>query len=311
MRTYYTSNLIFMTKFFQVFISAIYVILIIFSFLILLELCGFRFSGLTVILIMTGWVLFCFYSAYFRTPLDLLFFHKLRRPVAAEKWMLDRCFREVLKKAGCSKQFRLLIDESEGIGAYATGHNIIAVSRNALEYFTEEELKGVLAHELGHLLSKDCIILTAMRTASDLPRIVSFVFARVSMLLETGFAFCDFLTRRVSALLGVVILILSGIYLYKWGLLIPIIGVAAFVFLSNFQWRIFRFFTLLTSRFTEYKQDAFACELGYGPELREALLKISQEGPQKVNRYQIIMNSTHPIIHNRIRKLEELTGMRA
>jgi Zn-dependent protease with chaperone function len=300
-----------MSKYLQVFVSAIYVLLIIFSFLVLLVLCGLHFSDAAVVLIMAGWVLFCYYSVYFRTPIEVFFFRSLRRPFVEEQMKLGYCFREVSEKAGCTKKIRLWIDEKEGISACAMGHNIIVISKDALGYFTEEELKGVLAHELGHLLSKDCIFLTAMRTASDLPCIVSYLFSKARKILLAGLAFCHIVSVRINALMGLGFLALIGYFLYKWHLIVPIVGVAAFIFLSNFQWKIFRFFTLLASRFTEYKQDAFAHRLGYGTQLSEALKKLSKEGPQRVNRWQIILNGTHPIIHNRIRKLEELTGMRA
>lgn len=74
---------------------------------------------------------------------------------------------------------------------------------------------------------------------------------------------------------------------------------------------VFRFLWLLNPRFTEYRQDAFAQRLGFGPALKQVLLKLLQHSPpQPVNRYLIITRSSHPILHNRIRRLEKLEGLR-
>jgi Zn-dependent protease with chaperone function len=68
---------------------------------------------------------------------------------------------------------------------------------------------------------------------------------------------------------------------------------------------------LLNSRYTEYRQDAFAHQLGSGLELKQVLKKILDTSPpQRVDQYSTIIRTTHPIIHNRIRRLEKLSGLR-
>jgi Zn-dependent protease with chaperone function len=74
--------------------------------------------------------------------------------------------------------------------------------------------------------------------------------------------------------------------------------------------RIFRFLALMLSRLAEYRQDAFADSLGYGEGLRRALQKLAAAGEPAVNRYYIVFHSSHPVIYNRIRRLEKLSGRR-
>ena len=66
-----------------------------------------------------------------------------------------------------------IIDNSPN--AFATGRNpsnaAIAVTRGLIEKLTQNELKGVVAHELAHILNRDILIAT-----------VSAVFAAISSL---------------------------------------------------------------------------------------------------------------------------------
>ncbi len=93
-------------------------------------------------------------------------------------------------------------------------------------------------------------------------------------------------------------------------LIVPILTVILLSWLFSKLSPVFRFFWLLISRYTEYKQDAYAWELGYGAELRAALYKLTLGDPQRVNGFMILMSSSHPVIYNRIRKLEKLEGLR-
>ncbi|WP_431211586.1 M48 family metalloprotease [Puia sp. P3] len=81
---------------------------------------------------------------------------------------------------------------------------------------------------------------------------------------------------------------------------------AAFVIVFAVLNRIFRLFDLLLSRLTEYRQDAFAHRLGFGRELRDALERLALQREQPVSPYFIVFRSTHPILYNRIRRLEQL-----
>ena len=295
-----------MVKFFQIVIVLAYVLLTIFAFLLVLAISGVYISNIAALLIIFGWLIFCACSSYFRTPITIFFHFKLRKPILEEEEKLSRCFHEVLERSQCKKTFRLRIDETPGLSAFAIGHNTIAVSRNLLMWFNEEELKGVLAHELGHLVSRDSVTLSAFVMASDLPRWVSKIFR----LSKKGVLASMAIALRVSLLLGLVLFFVIGYFLNKWHLIMPVIAVAAFILLFTLLDRIFEFLRLVVSRYTEYKQDAYAHQLGYGPSLREALKKLTLAGPQSVNSYSILMNGTHPMIYNRIRRLEKLSGMR-
>ena len=72
---------------------------------------------------------------------------------------------------------RIYIMESQQINAFATGrdpkHAAIAVTRGALEKLENEELEGVVAHELSHVANRDILISTVVVVLAGLISILS------------------------------------------------------------------------------------------------------------------------------------------
>lgn len=287
-----------MNKTLQIALVALYVSLTGFCFLLSLAIAGVYISWLTFYAAMSGWLLFCFLSVFFLAPVHLYFYGRLRRPILEEEVRLQDCFMEVLAKARRRNTFRLRIVEVEGEQALACNNNVIAVSKAMLDRLTDEELKGILAHELGHLMSFDTMVSWAFVTASELPRVVRLVNVRFGKIL--------------FRLFGLIVLVLGFFFLlfFHLKLVMPVIAMALFVLTFSLLDRLFRWMRLVLSRQCEYRQDAYAHGLGYGAGLRDALKKVAQYGREQVNAYFILMNGTRPVIYQRIRRLEELEGMR-
>lgn len=280
----------------------LYVIMTFSCFLLILVLFGLRISNITGWLLMTGWVVFCFCSACFFTDLYLFFGFRLRKPILAEAEKLEPAFREVAERAGLKKTVKLRIDESKGWLSFAVGIRTIVVSKNMLADLTADELKGILAHELGHLVSFDPIVIAACRMAGRLPQMMKFVFRTMMSAIAWSLSF------------GMAVLLMLGLVFYFLHLLQAFIAIALFVLLFAMLDRVFHFFSLLLMRLTEYRQDAFAQKLGYGKGLRDMLEKMANKEEQFVNPYFIVFKSTHPAIYNRITRLEtmekiEITGV--
>lgn len=79
---------------------------------------------------------------------------------------------------------RLYIIESSQINAFATGRNpknaAIAVTRGALEKLKNEELEGVLAHELSHIGNRDILVMSVVVVLSGVIAILADWFLRMS-----------------------------------------------------------------------------------------------------------------------------------
>ena len=308
-----------MSKYFQIVVVLFYVLLTIFAFQTVLVSSGFRYPLYIQWLVVLGWVFCCFGSAYVRAGAYLFLHSRFRQPLLAEEERLYPALEELLEKADSGRRVRIWIDESREMNAYATGYHTIAISRPLLERLSPGELRGVLAHELGHLLSGDTAVAAAFATAGLLPQAVYVVYRIGAAIVRRAFLTAGSVqtsrgairVNRVNIVGGVVVLLLLGYLLKRVHLLKAVIPVLLFVLLFAVLNRIFRLLALLLSRLAEYRQDAFAYRLGYGDGLRRALLKLANSGEPPVNRYFIVMHSTHPVIYNRIRRLEKLARKRA
>lgn len=84
------------------------------------------------------------------------------RPLATQKDkdyllpLFQSVYDEVLElNPKTSKKIKLYIAEDYTVNAFAVGRNTIVLNRGAIEGFSEEQLKGVIAHEFGHLSHGD------------------------------------------------------------------------------------------------------------------------------------------------------------
>jgi heat shock protein HtpX len=301
-----------MSKYIQMVLVLLYVLLTIFAFLIVLVLSGLHLSNAAGWWIIVGWVALCYGSSYVRAGVTMLW--RYRRPVLREEERLEPALQELLQKVGTGRRVRVWIEESREWNAHATGLHTIAITRGLLEELSPSELRGVLAHELGHLLSGDTLAASAFLTAGVLPQLVFRVYRIAAGVVRLAFISTGTVrtggglvrVSRINLLGGAVVLLLLGYGLYRIHLLKALVPVILFVLLFGILNRIFLFLRLLLMRLAEYRQDAFAFRMGYGEGLLQALMKLAAAHEPLVNRYYIVMHSSHPVIYNRIRRLEKL-----
>lgn len=88
---------------------------------------------------------------------------------------LNEMVAELAKKAGIPKPEVYIVNEAAP-NAFATGrspkHSAVAVTTGALDKLSERELKGVLAHELSHIMNRDTLIQTVAATIAG---VISYV----------------------------------------------------------------------------------------------------------------------------------------
>jgi heat shock protein HtpX len=289
-----------MSRYFQAALVLLYVLLTIFSFEVVLAVSGCRLSVVVQWWMIVGWLGFCFGSAYVWAGVFTFLHSHYRKPLRGEEARLSPAMDELLQKAESKRRVRVWIDESRELNAYATGYHTIVISRGLLEDLSPVELRGVLAHELGHLLSGDTIVATALLTAGLLPKAVFGVCRAGVFVLRSALV-------RVNILAGVVILLVTGVLLDRVHLLKAVAAVLLFVLLFMVLNKVFKFSALMLGRLAEYRQDAFAFRLGYGDGLRRALERLAASEEGGPSRYYIVMHSTHPVIFKRIRRLEKMT----
>ena len=220
------------------------------------------------------------------------------RPVErSEAPELYRDVEEIAGKAGVPMPAIYLIP-SEQPNAFATGRNpknaVIAVTEGLLRYLPRDQVKGVLAHEMGHIANRDILVMTiAAMIGAAIAAIANIL--QFSMLFGGGDDDRDNPLGIVGALVAIIVAPLAATILQ-----------------------------LAVSRQREYLADATAASyLGEGRPLVEALGTLErgvQAVPMNVNpateslyianplsgKGIAAMFSTHPPMAERIRRLREL-----
>ncbi len=197
---------------------------------------------------------------------------------------------------------KLYVMENPQINAFAAGrdpkHAAICVTTGALEKLNKQELEGVLAHELSHIVNYDIRFMTLTAVMVGMIAIISQIFLR-NLWFSRGYGKRDREGRSQA------ILLLIGIAL----------AILAPIFVQLVQFAI--------SRKRVYAADASAVKFTrYPPGLTNALKKIKNDKPMQrgdinkavaplffTNPFKINvkeLTSTHPPLEKRISILERM-----
>jgi heat shock protein HtpX len=126
---------------------------------------------------------------------------------ADEKWLLDTV-RELADEANIGMP-EVGVFPSQAANAFATGWNrnaaLVAVSAGLLERFRREEVRAVMAHEIGHVANGDMITLTLIQGVVNtfvmfLARIIGHTVDRVVFKTERGYGIGYFVVTIVAEL---------------------------------------------------------------------------------------------------------------
>ncbi|KXJ51836.1 protease HtpX [Neptuniibacter pectenicola] len=174
---------------------------------------------------------------------------------ADEQWLLDTV-AELAQKAGI-KMPEVGIFPAQQANAFATGWNkndaLVAVSLGLLQRFQREEIKAVMAHEIGHVANGDMVTMTLVQGVIN--TFVMF-FARIA-----GYMVDSFLKNsNDNSPAG------SGIGYYITVFIFEMI----FAFLASF---IVAWF----SRYREYRADAAGAHLSSNHAMIGALQRLKAE----------------------------------
>jgi heat shock protein HtpX len=209
----------------------------------------------------------------------------------SENPRLFQIVRELTTRAGLPMP-RLYMIPQDQPNAFATGrspkHSAVAVTRGITKLLSEDELRGVLAHELTHIRNRDILIQS----------VASAIGAAITYLAYVLLWFGDDDNSPLGAIAGLAMFILAPI--------------AASII------------QLAISRQREFAADAGGAEICGNPEsLASALLRLEQGAtsmPMQVNQaaeplYIVApfkgkgiqgLFSTHPPIEERVRRLRQM-----
>ncbi len=216
------------------------------------------------------------------------------RAEGADKERLDRIFGIVCKAAGADvSKYLLYVIEDGAVNALALGKRRIAVYRGALTKCHDDELAGLLAHELGHLRRK--------HTPFGMFQLGIQCFTQIVLAFFYG---CRWFLGTLSVIpyIGWIFLCIS------YALFVVYYGVCWFLRFPYFY--LGRFY----SRRIEYDADAFAVNIGLGECIYRGLCKIAVENMNTPRPRPDVdiwewakwkLESDHPDLDNRIKRVKK------
>ncbi len=237
----------------------------------------------------------------FISPIEVVvaWFKNWKKLTPEETARVRPLFEEVLnssnKKYGTDYSYDKLnirVDRvTTDINAFVCYTKTVVIMKYLLDSLNDNQVKGILAHELGHLHYKDTVIGGATMYSYIPSLIVQYIMMAVIWVL-------DKVMRLFNALgAGILSLFLS----------IPLlIGYYPLMLANIIMINVLDYFSLFSSRRGEYRADAFADSLGFGIGLKDSL--VLMKGEEKKLNNRLVMwwreaHSTHPHLEKRIMKL--------
>ena len=202
----------------------------------------------------------------------------------SEKERLGALFDEVYRHSRkvdktLPRQIELYIQESMDINAFAFGKSTLILTKGSIDLLSDDDIKGLIAHELGHFSNRDTMF-ALIATVANLP--MTFTL----MLLSRAKLKMDEASKE-----SITVKIFKGFFDTVYYIFKAIEFIGDLILMSN-------------RRENEYKADMYALECGYGVELADVLTEIYQVSMEKPRSVKELVKSTHPHITKRIERLE-------
>jgi Zn-dependent protease with chaperone function len=212
-----------------------------------------------------------------------------RRPTPREDQRLASAWRVVAQRMGVPRsRYVLRVLDADEVNAFASGGHLVIVTSYAIDTLPDNELQGVLAHELSHHLGLHTVSLTMghwLLVPVVLLARFGILMQNVAMAATEAFAarspLFTFLGRVISGGLWAVASVLQ--------LAVALTYAAANVF----------------GRATEFQADTRAVRSGFGPPLASALRRfVNAGGGAHQLGWRERLLASHPPARTRVARIE-------
>lgn len=202
---------------------------------------------------------------------------------------LDRLlplFSEVLTEArkinpAIPKDVDLFMSNEIEPNAFATGRKTICLTKGFLNY-SDDEIKAVFAHEMGHLGNKDTDLILVVTVGNF---IITAIFIIFRFFINIVGLFTSIVSRSISMMIvNFFIDVILALAMWAWT-------------------KVGLVLVMQSKRKSEYLADEFAFKCGYGEHLEKTLKSLNRGSGQGI--WANLMSS-HPDIDNRINNLGDL-----
>ena len=205
-----------------------------------------------------------------------------RTPDTAGVYMI---FDEVYAEAKNQSKFvgnkiKLYYKDTDEVNAYALGHRTVIITRGLINNMDADMIRGVLAHEFGHIASGDSDLKLGISVSNGILWLATIAFNLIIVLIAGLVAILSEKAGNWLSVLGITIVTLIYTIWVKLGML-----------LVN-----------ATSRKDEYAADAFAVDCGYGNHLYAALDAL--DGVKTKSSFFSLLASTHPDTVDRLKAIQ-------
>lgn len=157
--------------------------------------------------------------AYFLGSNALLFISNAKKSKRDEYPELFEMLEELKNVANLPVLPKLYVIDDPEPNAFATGrspkHSVIAVTRGLLDKMNKEQIRGVLAHEISHIVHRDILYMTIMSVSvGTIILILSFLQILIRIGMKTSEIFASIGIPFVSLISIVVFLFLAFVYVF-------------------------------------------------------------------------------------------------
>jgi STE24 endopeptidase len=252
---------------------------------------------------------------FFRPTEDVIarVMFRLRKPTMHDGRALHAVWGNVADAAGVQpEKYRLWVQDSQGLNAFATSGHIVAVTRAALD-MPPNHLAAVLAHELGHHFG-----------GHPWATLLTYWYAIPGRLVAKAWFWISF--RLFAIVAGIGLSAAGGAIGGRAGtqaagcLIGPIVRLFPIMWMMFLAWLFYSIHPALLllfaipfvlawfSRYGEKYADRVAADLGYGQPLIEVLygwMNAGHDSARKQQGWRASLYSSHPSCASRIQALEK------
>lgn len=212
---------------------------------------------------------------------------KIKRVDYAER--LSPVFKEVYARAkeahpSLPDDIELFMNEDKVPNAFATGRKTICLTKGMYENASDEELKGVLAHEFSHIANHDTDLILVVTVGNMIITAMVIVIRWIFRILSFFGYFIHNSEGNLSLVIGFVGDLVVATLMWIWT-------------------KLGQYLVLATGRSEEYLADEFSFKLGYSEGLCRFLDRFAGGSSKGVF---AVLSSSHPATDDRIGKLQQM-----
>lgn len=221
-----------------------------------------------------------------------------RSPIASEWQKIEPSLFEVITQVNKTKKtmylrnkINIMLFDSKIADSYAIGDDTILLADGLLNTATEDELKAVITHELGHLHNKDSLILTMLIFGGLATQIVGAAYSLYLSFLNV----LKFLASKFGN---------KGLHLMPFIAFIPFVIFLPVVIINWVARQLLDISLRFMCRIYYYKADKFVKDVGYTQGLI-SYLETEHIVKAPNNSFFERIYRVHPLAMKRISKLKE------